>query len=516
MLNGMGHQDKYGGGCRRGLALPFMLLMAYQVLMSSTEFSRDTLPPVVIEGRVAPGQDLLEILDAKVFVRDWVTGDQRRISEFPDDEGHYRLEFHLPFMQDVQVAAGHLSFSLLLEPGDRIYLSERAVGADQYELEITGDKADLNRLVYDYSRSRETSGVLQRFYDQLLPVEKMTDADQIASEFTSRIRDGLRMLEDHLRDFLVERSGAPPIFETWARYDITYDAAKEWVHAYARARQLHKVSLDNHAAFMAYGRQFAWNEPEASISTAYLFFLNQLGVIRPGGSQMTTDYKARGLDPALAPIDYIQQNSEGFAREVMLTQHYVFLTTHTSGLDLLEQVMSVFEQYVQHPYLREGFLRIYRSVTDPNPERFSVSAALDLMNVPDSTKEVLPRILEKHQGKLIYLDFWATWCAPCLGELPYYGKIFEQVDTSKVAFVFLAQGSPENLWRQTIVRHDLQGTHLLLTRAQQSVLSNLFGIAGIPHHVLLDDEGKILHNPAAGPGNGLAQQLQGALENERK
>lgn len=516
MRNAMESQGKYKWRCRGGLALTFILLMTYQILMSATEFSRDTLPPVVIEGRIEPGQDLLEILDAKVFVRDWVTGDQRRISEFPDDGGRYRLEFQLPFMQDVQVAAGHLSFSLLLEPGDSIYLFERATGPDQYELEITGDKADLNRLVYDYSRSRETSGVMQRFYDQLLPVQEMSDADQIASEFTSRIREGVRMLEDHLRNFLEQRSEAPLPFETWARYDITYDAAKEWVHAYARARHLHKVSLDDHVAFMAYGRQFAWNEPEAHISTSYLFFLNQLGVIRPGGSQMTADYKAQGLDPDLAPIDYIQQNSEGFAREVMLTHHYVFLTKHTRGLDLLEQVMPVFEQYVQHSYLRERFLSIYQSVTDPNPERISVSAALDLMNVPDSTKEVLPRILEKHKGKLVYLDFWATWCAPCLGELPHYRTIFEQVDTSKVAFVFLAQGSPENLWRQTIVRHDLEGTHLLLTRAQQAVLSNLFGIAGIPHHVLLDDQGKILYNPAAGPGRGLVQQLQGALENERK
>ncbi|MDQ1770640.1 redoxin domain-containing protein [Labilibaculum sp. A4] len=54
--------------------------------------------------------------------------------------------------------------------------------------------------------------------------------------------------------------------------------------------------------------------------------------------------------------------------------------------------------------------------------------------------------LSDFKGKLIYIDFWDTWCRPCLGELPFYGKLIGK----DVVFLSISVDQDKGKWQSFI------------------------------------------------------------------
>lgn len=68
-----------------------------------------------------------------------------------------------------------------------------------------------------------------------------------------------------------------------------------------------------------------------------------------------------------------------------------------------------------------------------NSEEATVGAGFDLT---DLNGNVVP--FESLRGKVVFLNVWATWCPPCIAEMPGIQKLYDSVDTSQIAFVMLS------------------------------------------------------------------------------
>ena len=112
---------------------------------------------------------------------------------------------------------------------------------------------------------------------------------------------------------------------------------------------------------------------------------------------------------------------------------------------------------------------------------------------------VLDTILARHADKTIYLDFWGTWCMPCLAEMAIFPHLNQHFKDQAVDFVFLAVDSPKEEWRKTIEARRVEGDHYLLTETQYQQLAKKLGIISIPHHVLIGPDGTIAATPAPVP-----------------
>lgn len=98
--------------------------------------------------------------------------------------------------------------------------------------------------------------------------------------------------------------------------------------------------------------------------------------------------------------------------------------------------------------------------------------------------------LSDHADKVVVLDFWATWCGPCVAALPEYIEAtskFEQADAIFVAVNL--EESPKRI-KEFLSRHDLSPT-VALDRG--SVIARRFQVSGIPHSVVLGPGGIIKH-----------------------
>jgi len=62
------------------------------------------------------------------------------------------------------------------------------------------------------------------------------------------------------------------------------------------------------------------------------------------------------------------------------------------------------------------------------------------------TEDFINELIKNHPNKVLYIDFWATWCAPCMQELPHAKQLKTMFDKNDVVFVYLANSRGEIVW----------------------------------------------------------------------
>ncbi|MHA4894591.1 TlpA family protein disulfide reductase [Pedobacter sp. PWIIR3] len=119
-------------------------------------------------------------------------------------------------------------------------------------------------------------------------------------------------------------------------------------------------------------------------------------------------------------------------------------------------------------------------------------------------KDPLAGILQKHKGKVVYVDVWATWCLPCLFEMPNSRKLREKLAGEDVVFVYLCVNSyDEKRWKKLISSKHIEGDNYLLTALQSSALLQKYNIKGIPRYMLFDQDGDVVSEDAKRPGEAI-------------
>lgn len=124
----------------------------------------------------------------------------------------------------------------------------------------------------------------------------------------------------------------------------------------------------------------------------------------------------------------------------------------------------------------------------------SLKSADDVANMSDGEK-ILRRIIEPYKGKIILLDVWGTWCAPCKEALSHSAEEYERLKDFDIVFLYLANNSPDEAWKSVIKEYDILGdniSHYNLPADQQSAVEHFLGISAFPTYKLIDRNGTIL------------------------
>ena len=120
--------------------------------------------------------------------------------------------------------------------------------------------------------------------------------------------------------------------------------------------------------------------------------------------------------------------------------------------------------------------------------------AIDIPNmkldVKVSEEELLSALVDRHKGKVQFIDFWATWCGGCRRTIKEYEPIKKELGEN-VAFVYLTgPSSIEKTWK--ILIQDIVGEHYWLNEKQWGYLWKHFQMKGLPMYLVIDKQGNIV------------------------
>lgn len=123
------------------------------------------------------------------------------------------------------------------------------------------------------------------------------------------------------------------------------------------------------------------------------------------------------------------------------------------------------------------------------------------MKAPDFTlrdlngKEVS---LSDFKGKVVYIDFWASWCLPCVAENQAVKKLKPKYKDKDLVFLYITRDKNDSVWRDAIRKQEIEGIHLM---GGGHVVFDQYQAEGVPLYVLIDKKGYIISSNAPRPSH---------------
>ncbi|OYX84910.1 MAG: hypothetical protein B7Y83_06530 [Flavobacteriales bacterium 32-34-25] len=165
---------------------------------------------------------------------------------------------------------------------------------------------------------------------------------------------------------------------------------------------------------------------------------------------------------------------------------------------------------IKHPFLSNSIVRENdRIKAKIEANKTQTGFVVNTVKKTESD-ELFDSMLAKFKGKVVYVDFWATWCGPCMQGIKEIASLKEEMKGKEVVFLYITnQSSPEKTWNNSIP--NIKGEHYRVSEDEWNYLSQKFNISGIPHYVLVNKKGEVVNPKLGHHGN---EALKGILEKQ--
>ena len=495
-------------------------------------------------------RDTIPLLE--IYLTDPIKGDPTIIPVTINGNGTFSKLLTINHKQDIGLSYGD-NVKLFISPGDSITME-----FDQKSMlrTITFEKGPaINRELVDYQNAflafSEKRYPGQNGRSRQLELARKGKPDR----FKQFVFDRLKQETDFYNDFALKNHSSE-LFKSWAKFELEYKCADDLVK-YPSAANIGAANKPLPKTFYDFFDRFPLNNPEAAFSSAYFeylqsysncYFLDKYkanipmsviaGFLMASGKDLTSKQISRlgkiqkkGPDGSsifdilfikkvleahdgvnedaittkltdygnVQLIELFVKHTQGFARDVLLSSFVFQLVDEGKEVDLIKSHLDSFLPSIGTGYIRDELLAELQ-IADDKLKRYTLGESSKINFLPVTPSDsVFNKLIEPYRGNVIYIDFWGTWCQPCLEAVPDGNALYKAYSNKGVTFLYLAVQSKENIWKSVIADLNIRGEHYLLSATQQAVLAEKFHITGYPQYMLINKRGIVKDNNAKHP-----------------
>lgn len=172
---------------------------------------------------------------------------------------------------------------------------------------------------------------------------------------------------------------------------------------------------------------------------------------------------------------YIKLLNNGLLLQLCLCRH-LGMIVRDGEFNRFEKYQYIVDKFITNQRLKEQLIKFYKESKQrfENPELNMQAILKEINNTP--AKSAFDSILQLNKGKVIYVDCWATWCSPCLGETPYSKELISKLKNSPVSFVSLCFDSEKEKWSSYIKEMRWGGYHYFISKENGEYFKKLFNL----------------------------------------
>lgn len=101
--------------------------------------------------------------------------------------------------------------------------------------------------------------------------------------------------------------------------------------------------------------------------------------------------------------------------------------------------------------------------------------------------------LEDHKGKVVYVDFWASWCAPCMASFPWLNEIQNKYQARRFTVVGINLDKERALAQQFLSK---MPASFPMEYDPAGDLAKKYGVVGMPYSIIINEKGEVVHQHA--------------------
>ena len=397
-----------------------------------------------------------------------------------DEKGCLAVE--LPLTEAKVVSVGpQREVKLFLEPGDQLHIDADLLDLPQ-SLRFSGQGAANNQFL---------AALRARFSDYL-----RIDYKDLAVDAHRKIIDQRRLEMTRFLDEGYAQGGLTPAFVDYYRAEITYEWANLVVsyptnYMFANGKRdaglpavpadyydvLDQVELVDEAAIgTTHYRRFLERNFQRHFFRLWEERWNQSNI-----EQMPAE-EPKAFAETYSNYNQAKQTLHG---KVL----YFFLAGEISDdfqqgrFDQGEQRLAEFLQDNPYPEYTEVVEEVMRETAQLKPGQPAPDFTLDDLQGQSVS-------LSDFKGQAVFLDFWASWCSPCIEAVPHLEEIKQRAQDQKVVFLNISLDSADE-WHQAVEEHGLTGVHVHAPGGWQAAVAQLYQVSGIPSYFLVGPDGRI-------------------------
>ena len=173
------------------------------------------------------------------------------------------------------------------------------------------------------------------------------------------------------------------------------------------------------------------------------------------------------------------------------------------GFTYTKDQKKYYEEYMSFATI-ESYRRLFQLRYDQlKKEKGTPSPDFEFVGLDGQTYSII-----SFKGKYIYIDLWASWCSPCIAQIPHLKRLEEKY-RGKVNFVSIAWNDQKDRWKKAVQKYNLTGNQLYASD-KNAEFFKFYDVSSIPRFILLDRDGNIIESNAKQPSDkSLDEQLSG-------
>lgn len=453
--------------------------------------------PVIVSGKINGYRHGKNTEELRVVINDAIKSDQVMYYNQIKEDGSFEVKIELAHPQDIMISYNRV-FSIFAAPGDSVYFEFNGLTKSRPRIYNTitfgGDHAVTNtqlaRYWHKYYKKRRLRA-LRRAQNNL-------DFEEYEDYMTK-----LHQKHQQLRASILGEMEANDTTLLFTQLDIDLDMSIRYAEYFNGER---KTLTNSGKMTKVIGSMPIWKK-SSMINDKLKSLVNDMHFLVPATREKILANHFEHM--IVANTESI--NDQPLLKELVLNE----MVGHAfNRYDDLSAHLNIISPYIQNPLIVDRLNKKLDKVRQHNQDP-DLSNNIILDQIKDIDKDdIIQTIIDNHKDKVLFIDFWGTYCAPCIREMMVSNDMHDHYSDKSIAFIYFCVDGEERKakWDKIVNGKGLKGNHIQLTAQQSNNLMKGIGFTGVPFYLILDKEGKLVEKgshlrPSAGKSTIIIDKL---------